>query len=666
MLRLAPSLLAGPVLFSCALAATAVVPLRAQDSAAVRIPELIVTSTRRPTPAGDVTAAATVITGEQLRAAGIQYVSDALRQVPGAEVVRGGPPGAATSLFLRGGESDYVQVLIDGVPVNQAGGAFDFGTLTTDNVEKIEIVRGPASVLYGSDAVTGVIQIFTRHGSGPGRAAASVEAGSFGTTSWAGSYRGGSENTSYSAEVSRQAGDGIYRFNNQYYNTTASALLRTAPDSKTDATISLRYSDNQYHFPTDFSGVPNDRNQFNYGNSLALGFDAGRRLSDRLEARLTLGLSTGDLGFDDTADDTGDTTGFAFASRSVVQAERRTADARLNFQAAPGVLLTSGVQLRLEREDRFGSSASNFGGGPDTSANPAFDPHRTTWGYYLQGQAELRHGLVFNAGARLDDNSGFGTFVSLSAGAAYRLATGTRFRAAAGRSFKAPTFCEQFCSEPFNRGDPSLSPERATSWEVGLEQELRPAGIVFGVTWFDQRFRNLIVYNGAVAPGEINYRNGAAARARGLEVSATARLTPRLSIDGMYTRLWSEALDDGGQPSASFAAGQELLRRAANRGHAGFQSVLLSRFTLAGGINLVGRRADVQFDPVTSASSRIMLPAYATVDLAVSADVTRANSARPGLTVTLRGTNLLDEQYQEIVGFRAPGRGVFAGAGIQF
>ncbi|HVO36425.1 MAG TPA: TonB-dependent receptor plug domain-containing protein, partial [Gemmatimonadales bacterium] len=127
----------------------------------VQLPELVVTATRLPLPLASTTAAVTVISGDQLRAHGIATVADALRTVNASAVVETGPLGSATSLFLRGGESNMVLVLLDGVPLNAPGGAVDLANLTTDDVERIEIVRGPASVLYGSDAVAGVVQIFT-------------------------------------------------------------------------------------------------------------------------------------------------------------------------------------------------------------------------------------------------------------------------------------------------------------------------------------------------------------------------------------------------------------------------------------------------------------------------------------------------------------------------
>ena len=160
----------------------------ARDTA--RIAPVVITATRSPLAAERAPSAISVITGAQLRAQGITSVSDALRQVPGLAVVQTGSYGGVTSLFIRGGESKFAKVLIDGVPVNDAGGAFDFSTLSTDNLDRIEIVRGPASVLYGSDAMAGVVQLFTAQGTAGLHGVASARAGGFGSNDADAALRG--------------------------------------------------------------------------------------------------------------------------------------------------------------------------------------------------------------------------------------------------------------------------------------------------------------------------------------------------------------------------------------------------------------------------------------------------------------------------------------------
>src|SRR5690348_7172019 len=160
--------------------AAAVAQGTARDTA--RTVPVVVTATRSELARDRVPESVSVLTGEQLRQQGIVTVADALRQVPGVALAQSASYGTATSLFIRGGESKFTKVLLDGVPVNDAGGAFDFSSLTTDNVERIEIVRGPASVLYGSDAVAGVIQIFTRRGTRGVHGDLAARGGRFGTS----------------------------------------------------------------------------------------------------------------------------------------------------------------------------------------------------------------------------------------------------------------------------------------------------------------------------------------------------------------------------------------------------------------------------------------------------------------------------------------------------
>src|SRR5437764_6699690 len=150
---------------------------QAQDTA--RLGTVVVSATKVRQAASMLSQAVTVISGDDLRARGVTRVSDALREVPGASLVQSGSFGAITSLFLRGGESRYTKVLIDGVPVNSPGGSFDFSHLTTDNIDRIEIVRGPASVLYGADAVTGIVQIFTRRGTDDKRLSLGARGGTY-------------------------------------------------------------------------------------------------------------------------------------------------------------------------------------------------------------------------------------------------------------------------------------------------------------------------------------------------------------------------------------------------------------------------------------------------------------------------------------------------------
>src|SRR3954467_10429886 len=358
-----------------------------------RLPELVVTPTRLPTSPDAVVSSVTTISGQDLRARGIRFVQDALREIPGASVVQGGSYGAVSSLFLRGGESDYVKVLVDGVPVNQPGGTYNWANLTTDNVDRIEVLRGPGSVIYGSDAVTGVIQIFTRRGQGRLAVEGSGEAGTFGSVDGHLGLLGGTDRVSYSASAGRLATDGIYAFNNDYGNTVLSSAVAAKMDDRANASLTGRYSDARYHFPTDFAGVLSDSNQSTAEKGLSLAADIGRRFRDRYELRLTAGGSRTDGESDDPSDNPGDTVGFAFASHRDTRAQRGNIDALLKATLSPQLTVTAGAQVEGESERQSGTTTSNFGG-ISTIADMPFDENRTTLGYYAQGLLDLSSSLA--------------------------------------------------------------------------------------------------------------------------------------------------------------------------------------------------------------------------------------------------------------------------------
>ena len=242
---------------------------QAQDTA--RLGTVVVSASKVPKPASTLTQPVTVLLGEDLRARGVTRVSDALREVPGAALVQSGSYGALTSLFLRGGESRYTKVLIDGVPVNAPGGSFDFSHLTTDNIDRIEIVRGPSSVLHGADAVSGIVQIFTRRGSGDQRASIGLRGGTYRSLDVDADAAGLTPLGGFTLGAAHHSTDGIHPFNNQYKNGTLSTALTLPPSATGDARVSARYTAAEFHYPTDFTGQPVDSNSYRVQHRLTWG-----------------------------------------------------------------------------------------------------------------------------------------------------------------------------------------------------------------------------------------------------------------------------------------------------------------------------------------------------------------------------------------------------------
>jgi len=634
---------------------------RAADTATVLNP-VVVTATKLPTRSDLIPSSISVLRGEALRTAGMSSVHEALRTVAGLYVVETYSFGSATSLFVRGGESDYVKVLVDGVPINLPGGAVDFADLTLDNIDRIEVVRGPTSVLYGSDAVAGVVQLFTTAGTGPTRVNAGVRGGTYSSIVVDGDIAGASEKVSYSFGFSRAATDGLYEFNNQYDNAVVSGLASYRPDWKTDTRLSFRYNNSEYHYPTDGSGQIVDRNAYQLRDRMTVSLEGGRFLSDLIEGRVSLLLDDLNSGIDDEPDGPADTLGF-FGYQSEGRVLRRSADLRGNIYAEKTAIITAGFQIEDQDERTTGVSFSEFG-----SASDSLIVSRLNLGYYLQLQSEPVTGAVLVAGLRLDDNAAFGTFVTYRAGASYNFSFGTSLHGSIGKAFKEPTFLENYANTPFAIGNPDLAPERSLSWEVGAGQRLWNERLVLEAVYFDQRFRDMIQYTFVTEnPGDPNYMNVAAADASGIEFKIEATVAAGLTLGGDYTYLNTVVTDAGfdSEPDDAFVAGERLLRRPTNHLSAfGQYRFLRGRALMGLRIDYVGDRDDRDFSQFPT--SRVTLQAYTRVDANAEFKVLARRRAPLDLTLTGRVANVFDERYQEVVGFPARGRVVVVGGRVGF
>jgi vitamin B12 transporter len=634
-----------------------------------RLDPIIVTATRVPVPRMSVPAAVTVIHGDELRARGIHFVADALRGVPGASVARSGSEGGLTSLFLRGGESDYVQVMLDGVVLNDPGGAFDFGQLTTDNIERIEIVRGPVSVLYGSDAVTGVVNILTRRGTGAPRLSAAAgigraprlngetdlcpgyplaacpedaDLGSYTTRNWDASLSGGTRALSYALGVSGMDGDGAYAFNNDYRNRTVSGRAGWSGGNG-DLAVTGRSTHGRFHFPTNGAGLLVDRNQFRNSESVAVGVDGGMRLTTAVEIRGALSFHEGDYVVDDRQDGPDDTVGF-FASHNANRIDRSKADAHLNVRTGSTVL-TIGGEIERQRGSSAFSSESEFGPFETSSYN-----ERSNRAAYAQIVAPVSP-LVITIGGRTEDNDRFGNFTTWRAGANLRLGAASLLRASAGTGFKEPTFFENY-AEGFTRGNQQLEPEESRSWEVGAEQSLLRGRARLGVTWFDQRFRNLIQYTAQPPDPEApNYVNIGEAKSLGLELEAQALLPAGMSARASFTFTDTEVLDEGYGQDRLFQKGESLIRRPRQSFDVSLQAPIGGRIVAGAALTHVGERDDLDFTSDFE-GARVELPAYSTVDAFAQIQLL----ARGALALHARVENLLGEDIREIANFPARGR----------
>lgn len=624
----------------------------AQDRDTVTLNTVVVSATKSPISRDQLTQAVTVITGDDLRARGVSRVSDALQLVPGATIAQNGSFGSVTSLFLRGGESRYTKVLIDGVAVNQSGGFFDFSHLTTDNVNRIEIVRGPASVLYGADAVTGVIQIFTRRGRGPLAFNASARGGTYGTVDSEAGLSGSSRGIAYSLDGAEHRTDGILSFNNEYSNGTLSGSLSASPRVGTAARLTARYSTAEFHYPTDYTGAPVDSNSYRVQHRLTVGLDAGTQITPTLRAQIVAGTNevsdlTEDIAFPFGAE-------AQLHSADMSRGHRRSAEARLLFALPSATNVNIGAEYVKERES---SISSNGPVGLPTSPASHFRAERSDRAAYAEILGSLKSRLSYTAAARVDDNSDYNAYATYRLGTSIPVATGTRLRASWSTAFNAPAF-SQLRPTLYTVASPDIAPERSRSWETGIEQSLSSGVARISASYFNQRFSDLIQYVPGGPPGFMgSYANLAEAESNGYE--AEAEITPPGIISGSasFTQSTPRVTRISSVYSGDLTVGQALIRRPTHSGTASLR-IAPKAASLSATASYVGKRPDVDFAQFPSPT--ITLPSYVRVDVAGEYDIWRAGNS--WLALTARAENAFDRKYETVLRFPAPGRVILLGA----
>jgi vitamin B12 transporter len=613
---------------------------------------VVVYASKVPRPAATLSQAVTVLSGDDLRARGVTRVSDALREVPGASLVQSGSYGAVTSLFLRGGESRYTKVLIDGVPVNAPGGFFDFSHLTTDNIDRIEIVRGPASVLYGADAVTGIVQIFTRKGSDQGRASLGARGGTYHSLDIDGDAVGLGPLGGFSVGAARHTTDGIIPFNNQYKNGTLSSALTLAQSPAGDARISARYTAAEFHYPTDFTGQPVDSNSYRTQHRLTVGLDAGRNLNANVQARLLAGSNDVSDLTEDIAVPFGSSTPEHSAFRS--RGYRRNVEGRVAFFLPSDATITVGGTYERERENS--SNGSGAVGGP-TSQTDSFDATRHNVAYYSEVLGNLTDRFSYTLSGRVDDNSDYRRFATYRLGANAAVVPAVRIRASLSTAFNAPAF-NQLRPTLYTVGSPDLRPEKIRSAEIGLATSFHPDLFRFSASYFTQRFGDLIQFVNGGPPAFLgSFANLTAASSNGYE--AELQLTPVTNWRGTasYTIVNPRVTELDPAYQGTDRVGDELIRRPT---HSGSLVVSYSRpwgVSMGTAVSYVGKRPDTDFSQFPS--PRVTLPAYTKVDL--SAECPLSGFARGRLTINARLDNVFDKRFEDVLHFAAPRRTILIG-----
>jgi vitamin B12 transporter len=632
---------------------------------------IVVTATRVPFAQTVATATSTTITGDELQSRGIVTIADALQYVPGAAVAQTGSYGGLTSLFMRGGQSDYVRVLIDGVPVNAPGGQFYFQNLTTANIDRIEIVRGPSSVLYGSDAMTGVIQIFTKHGSGTTTASISARGGTYSSGQGTADVAGSIGPVGYSAGAVGETTAGILPFNNQYRNGELSGRIDWGSGTATSAWLMARYHNSDYHYPTVGDGTPVDSNQHRRDEGTSLALEGAHTFSPIVDAQVQLTYNTDNAADSNPPDNPADTLGvFATYDRDVFTVSAAHANVNLHF--IPAAVLTVGGTIEGQHDESRSADEYNFGPpGVVVDTPPPMAHSRSITAGYTEIVGNVGDRGSYSAGLRVDDNSAFGTFTTYRIGAGYAVGYGAQLRAAVGTAFKEPTFEQNYSTAQYDLGNPQLEPERSFGWEIGVIEKPFGTGLSISATYFNQQFRNLIDYTPTPVPipgspsDSTNYVNIAGANATGVELGLIVGPVSGTSVNLFYTGLTTRVTQNGVDTTgfSQFKEGTPLIRRPSQT----FSATIVHQFEAGRGsaslsVLYVGARDDINFNAASDSTARVVLAGYTTVDLSGAYRIFGGSHGVPGFSLTLRVANLFNRQYQSVYSYAAPGRTVLAGA----
>jgi vitamin B12 transporter len=613
--------------------------------------QIVVTANRTEAPLAQIGSSVTVITGAQLRADGTLWVADALRRVPGVNVSQSGGNGQLASLFMRGGESDYTKVLIDGIPVNDPGGAFNFGTLSTAGIDRIEIVRGPQSALFGSDAIAGVVQIFTRRATSERRfprAEAVVEGGSYSSSLYSAGVQNRHERWDYALSFSRSDTDGNVA-NGSFNNEVASANLGVQLGDNTELRAIFRSEAGRTGVPGPWAFERPEQDEYYRNREFAGGLSLVHSMSARWNQKLSYSVHDSRQ----LSADPGDSGSFVASYNGVAapfesydypyRTLNQTRRQRIGYQSDLSIgrthTLTTGAEY--ERE-------SGVVGDPDAGALRAV---RDNAGVFLQDQWSAASRFFGTAGVRLEHNASFGFYAAPRLSTALHLrepAPGaffglTKLKANFGLGIKEPTLVESYSNSPFFRGNPGLRPEKSVSFDAGIEQYFGSGKGVFEITYFENRFRNQIGFSITdYQTFEGSFFNIGRTEARGIETGARAPIGRSVEVGASYTFLHSKVLESTVDYDPAFAAGQALFRRPRNSGRIDVRWSPM-RWTLSASTLLVGSRVDSDFSGLGLTRNS----GYGTLDFAATYRLYN------GLTAYAVVNNALNRAYMDVLGFPA-------------
>ncbi|MFQ5686319.1 MAG: TonB-dependent receptor plug domain-containing protein, partial [Candidatus Scalindua sp.] len=588
------------------------------------IEEIIVTATRTETPVSHLPDSVTIISSEQIAQQKATTVFEALRSVPGLNIRKSGGIGRLTNVTIRGSSTAQVLVMIDGIQVNSpTTGSFDFANLTTDNLERIEVVRGAQSTLYGSDAMGGVINIVTKKGIGRPKFGIHSEFGSPQKTfNESISSSGSIKKFHYSIDMARIDSDGRGA-DDDYEKANISSRLGYEINEEMDFETSMRYNNSMVDI--DDGPFRQDPNRYSRNKDLNMNVVFNHSLTDWWSHQLKFSFADTDL-------------------KSVDRANPGQPDPFGVSRFRLGTQIYTGNWLHTLKYKDIDTFVAGFEFEDQEADNRSFEKAIINRGWYFQNQLKLWDRFFFNTGIRLDDNNTFGKAVNPKLSMAYHLKeTDTKFKVNYGQGFRGPTLNDLFFP---NFGDPTLDPEESESYDLGFEQYLLEDKIFFGVTYFHNRFSNLIQ---AVDTGGFVFRakNIGHVKSEGVEVEAVIKPFKGLTVRGTFTKT-----------NTRDANHKELIRQPSQQGSVNINYGFLDKFNINVDGTIVGSTREGPngggIKPPGRPTIRLNDGFYK-LDAAFTYDYSKH------LQCYSRIENIFDKKFDEILGFRSPGARFFFG-----
>lgn len=611
--------------------------------------EIVVTATRIETPAQEVASSVTVISKEELKRMKKTTVLEALEEILGLTIIQNGPAGGAASTFVRGANSEHTLFLMDGVELNDPispARSFDLAHFILDSIERIEILRGPQSTLYGSDALSGVVNIITKKGQGEPKLNLSSAGGSYGTFINSAGLDGGTEKIHYSLGVNYLQSSGFssasteYEGNKEkdgYRNLSLSGRFGYKFTNNLELDLILRTLKTRIEVDNSGGDYGDDPNNVQENNALFLkGEFRTLLMGNRWEQKLGLSL----VDYNRTHENPTDSVHPIDSEEGFFKSALFKIDWQNNFFLHETNTLTFGINHQQEQGESEYYSDGTWG--PYSSIFPLQRAHIT--GFYIQDQIRLDSSFFSTAGIRLDKHSQFGTSTTFRLAPAYLIKeTQTKLKATLGTAFKSPSLYQLYAPATFMGpiGNKNLKPEESTGWDIGVEQYFLEGQILLSAAYFKNDFTNLIQFDSLHG-----YTNVGNAESKGIELSLLAQSRSGLILNISYTRTEARDLD----------ADRALLRRPKDKFSASFLYPFLKKGNIRLSLIHIGEREDLDFS--TWPATRVTLPDYTLLNSVISYDLTQQIQA------FLRMDNFLNEKYEMIKGYGTPGHSAFLGLNI--